>query len=556
MQPSLWIDRVETFFGRAASRINAISTAKLILCLIGIFLVWRFATLDFVEKSGDAVWKWSFLRYYAITGEWFPPLPDHHQGRWAINLPVLFFMKIFGPDMWVYYLYPLLTGLAAGLLLFALTFELSGSKAAGTVAFLLLLLFPPAVRESSQFLPMLSAACWMLAAGLLLVRRIGRGGGEFVFFAAGVLVAVSYGCKFTSLYWGAAFMLGLALLPFEEKTLFRVGKLRFGPGIFLFGFGILAVLTAETLLLNHFFHVRGGRVEIILGSHLGQAWEGRDYLSLPRYLLAFLRPLDLSGKYFDSLPLVIVLAGGFLPAILWLRRNEKSTARKFVALSFLTVYFLHCYVVYKVFPFLQPERPHGRYFIILGLFSLAMLTTAWPEIRALATRLLRNRHTALLTLWSVTGMLLVLMFIRVGNQWSHGDSPAHVIRNCANFDTARTENLPVMMRMLEPEEAFRKGRLSTDDLKYGNTWTALQAPAPVIVARRNGQKIVRDANGGHWEMLWNGDAVTPGKPVRALLLKENDSRIGVVTVTVEPPVCFARETSSAAAPAADKNDAE
>ena len=206
MQSSNWIDRVEMFFSRAASRINAVSTAKLILCFIGIFLVWRFATLDFVEKSGDAVWKWSFLRYYASLGEWYPVPPDHHQARWAITMPVLFFMKVFGPDMWVYYLYPLLTGLAAGLLLYFLTVELSGSKAAGTVAFFLQLLFPLVVRESTQFLPMLSAACYVLAAGLLLVRRVGRGGGEFVFLAAGLLIGIAYGCKFTSLYWGAGFM--------------------------------------------------------------------------------------------------------------------------------------------------------------------------------------------------------------------------------------------------------------------------------------------------------------------------------------------------------------
>lgn len=556
MQPTLWIDRLETFFDRVASRINAVSTAKLLLCFIGIFLVWRFATLDFVEKSGDAVWKWSFLRYYAITGEWFPPLPDHHQARWAINLPVLFFMKIFGPDMWVYYLYPLLTGLAAGLLLFALTVELSGSKAAGTVAFLLLLLFPPTVRESTQFLPMLSAACWMLGAGLLLIRRIGRGGGEFVFFAAGILVAVSYGCKVTSLYWGAAFMLGLALLPFEEKTLFRVGKLRFGPGIFLFGIGILFVLVTETLLLNHFFHVRGGSLEIIRGSHLGLTRQ--DDMSLLEYLFAFLRPLNPSGKYFDSLPLVIVLAGGFLPAILWLRRKDENPVRKFVALSFLVVYALHCYVVYNVFPFLQPERPHGRYFIILEVFSLAMLTVAWPEIRDLLTRLLRSRRIALLTQWSAVGVLLLLMFIRAGNQWSHGETPAHVIRNCVNFRTARMEHLPVMMRMLEPKEAFREGALSTDDLKYGNTWTALWAPPAMILKRRHEQEIVRDADGKYWEILWNRDAVMPGSPVRALLLKEGESRIGALTVTPEPATRFPEsgKADSAAVAALHENDAE
>ncbi len=149
------------FLSSRATKINTLPLLKLLSYLTIVFILWRFITLDFVETSGDAVWKWAFLRHYCESGVWFPATPDHHQGRWMINMPVLGLMKLFGPqNLYVYYLYPLLTAYGAAVAAFLITRELA-SQAAATATFVGCLLFTLIVRESTQFLPMLPAACYM-----------------------------------------------------------------------------------------------------------------------------------------------------------------------------------------------------------------------------------------------------------------------------------------------------------------------------------------------------------------------------------------------------------
>lgn len=111
-----WLDWLATAGNRLARRLNAFTHRQLLTGLILFFACWRFLTLDLIEKSGDAVWKWSFLRYYAVSGIWYPDTPDHHQGRWGLNLPVYALMKLFGTSWWVYYIYPLLTALGCAIL--------------------------------------------------------------------------------------------------------------------------------------------------------------------------------------------------------------------------------------------------------------------------------------------------------------------------------------------------------------------------------------------------------------------------------------------------------
>lgn len=270
---------------RLAEKINALSHRRLLSYLLLFFAFWRLLTLDIVEKSGDAIWKWSFLRYYASTGIWHPEFPDHHQGRWAINLPVYALMKLFGPNWYVYYIYPLFTALGCALLSYWIATKLR-SKAAGAAAFVLICLFPQTVRESTQFLPMLPAAFYMLGAALLFLRHLKTGTGWPLFWS-GLLVGISYGCKFTSLYWAVAFGLYLLLYPAEKREFFRIWKIHVGPAPFWFSAGVLLVLAVETVLLNRFFGVSAGRVEVILGSHLSHMVTP-NYLNFFEYLLSFL----------------------------------------------------------------------------------------------------------------------------------------------------------------------------------------------------------------------------------------------------------------------------
>lgn len=512
------IDRIEQAFLRIASRINAVSTVKLILCLIGIFLFWRFVTLDFVEKSGDAVWKWSFLRYYAITGEWFPAMPDHHQARWGINLPVLLLMKIFGDSPWVYYIFPLLTALGTGIFLFLIAARLR-SKAAGCVAFLIALAFPLTARESTQFLPMLPAAFFALAATWLLLRHIDTGA-LLPVFCGGILIGISYGCKLTSLYWAAGFLLCLSLWPSDRKTYFHLWKFQFGPAVFLFGFGLLAVLILETLLFYRFFGVVGGLPEIILGSHLSHRVRP-DYLNGFEYLFSFFRPLDLSGKYFDLFPHILLLVAGTGIAVLWAAAGRKP--QRFLAVSFLTAYLLHSYIVYKIFPFLHPEKNHSRYFLLLAAFSMLFCTAGWHDGIAWLEKRFPRRWVVSVSGIAV-GIFLLLLLIRTGNQWSNGNHVVMVWRTHSALKLADREGVAVLMKVKKPELALA-GDMASADAKYAKMWLTFWGPVELL-PNLDGRKpqLFFDANGKLWQLLLNGGKFAPGNPVRVLLLDEEQSK--------------------------------
>lgn len=517
---------------RLAEKINALSHRRLLSYLLLFFAFWRLLTLDIVEKSGDAIWKWSFLRYYVSTGIWYPEFPDHHQGRWAINLPVYALMKLFGPNWYVYYIYPLFTALGCALLSYWIATKLR-SKAAGAAAFVLICLFPQTVRESTQFLPMLPAAFYMLGAALLFLRHLKTGTGWPLFWS-GLLVGISYGCKFTSLYWAVAFGLYLLLYPAEKREFFRIWKIHVGPAPFWFSAGVLLVLAVETVLLNRFFGVSAGRVEVILGSHLSHMVTP-NYLNFFEYLLSFFRPLRLSGKYFETLP-VFLLFCTIIPMAASQLWKGCDAGRRFLAFSFLTVYLLHCYVVYKVFPFLHPEKVILRYFLLLAVFGILILVTGWSEAGERLRRFLSRRQLVLLQTVFL-GTMLVLMLIRAGNQWKNGNHPIALFRMQRNFAIAQQENLPVLNRIRDPETLPEK-RLSTADYKYGNMFLTVWGPVERLSEHNSRLPLlVEDSRGRIWEVLFRGDAMpSPGTPCRALLLNEESSRIATETFGPSRPL--------------------
>ncbi len=512
-------DRIAGFCQRFAQRIDAFSHRRLLGCLILFFACWRLLTLDVIEKSGDAVWKWSFLRYYATYGIWYPEAPDHHQGRWALNLPVYGLMKLFGSSWWVYYIYPLLTALGCAILAYWIASSLR-SKAAGAAAFVSICLFPLTVRESTQFLPMLPAAFYLLGATLLFLRHLKTGAGLPLFWS-GLLVGISYGCKFTSLYWAGAFGLYLLLFPAEKRKFFQVWKFHIGPAAFWFSAGVLLVLAVETVLLNAFFQVGGGRAEVILGSHLGTRVRP-EYLGFFGYLFSFFRPLELSGKYFDTLPTFFLFCGVLPMASVQLWKGCEP-GRRFLAFSFLTVYLLHCYMVYKVFPFLHPEKAHARYFLLLAVFGILILTTGWSEA---GTRLRKylSRRTLLLLQAAYLGAIFTLTMIRAGNQWQNGDNPLTLFRLCRNFETAEREKLPVLNR-IRSRKTLPMRKLTSADYKYGNMYLTVWGPAERLPQHNSRiPLLVEDTQGEIWEVLLRGEALpAPGAPCRALLLDEESS---------------------------------
>lgn len=517
----VWINRIQSAANRIAGAINALPSGRVLTTLIVIFAIWRAFTLNFIEKSGDAVWKWGFLRYYAATQQWYPLHPDHHQGRWGITMPVLGLIELLGDAYWVYYVYPLLMALGTGILLFLITRRLF-SQTAASAAFLLCMLFPLTVRESTQFLPMLPAAFYVLLATWLLLNHLKNGALVPVFFS-GILVGISYGCKFTSLFWGAAFLLFLSLHPSGKKCFFRIWKFHFGSAVVLFSLGLLLVLGTETVLLNHFFGTTFGRPEVILGSHLSNR-PSPQYLNLPEYLLSFLRPLYIKGKYFDFLPRIMLL-GLSLPFAIWLYRKG-SKEQRLIAFSFLVVYLLHCYVVYKVFPFLHPERPHGRYFLLLAVFAMIIVTGCWKK----AGEELKRRfsvHTVILAQILFIGVLLLMMLIKAGNQIKHGEHLFALLSTERKVAAARAETLPVLSRINDVEE-FLAGKITETDYKYGDLWTKFLGPVELVPVYGERFFPYKDESGRLWLLLFPlppSTASTPDGKVKCLLFDEMNSEI-------------------------------
>ena len=352
--------RLADHTARFIAAVNHTSDRKLLCLLFLCFAVWRFLTLDLIEASGDAIWKWRFLRYFTELGEWFPTGVEHHQGRWGLNIPVLGIMKLFGTDPWAACIYPLVIAFLCGLLIYLITRRIA-SRFAACSAYLIFLLLPQTARESSQFLPMLPATCFILLAIWLILRYLEQPEKTFLLFLSGLAVGVSYGCKFTSLYWALAFALFLSLYT-DQNSRRHLWKFRLNRPFLLFSCGVFLVLILETLCLNLWFGISFGRVQMIMSGHLHNR-PSPQYMGLAEYLFSFLRPLDLKGKFVETFPYACILLGGIFVVLLWLKKQKPAV--RLLTFSFITVYLLHSYMVYKVFPFLHPERPHGRYFLVL-----------------------------------------------------------------------------------------------------------------------------------------------------------------------------------------------
>lgn len=500
-------------------KLNALPSLKLLSYLTIVFILWRFVTLDFVETSGDAVWKWAFLRHYCESGVWFPAAPDHHQGRWMINMPVLGLMKLFGPqNLYVYYLYPLLTAYGAAVAAFLITRELA-SQAAATATFFGCLLFTLIVRESTQFLPMLPAACYMAWAIYCLLRFLK---GKHLGWVAGAAFGVflSYGCKITSLYWAPAIVLFLSVYHPDAKSYFRIWIFHLTPSILLFSAVLLGLIAVETVILNEIFNVKTGQFGIIMGSHLKDR-PNPQYIGLGKYLLSFLRPMYMTGKYYDFLPQAMIFASGLLAAVLWLK-DKKPFVCKMVAFCFLTVYLEHCYLVYKFFPFLHPERPHGRYFLVISLFALILTAAGASDIKKFLQKWTGPRPALLLMSAFVTVFLVVSLIRAINGALKDNIFTPIMLQQSVN--AANREHLPVLVQL---EDGYDGVKAAKQDIKLSNAMLVFYGPSADIPARFN-QPLILKATDGQYYALISGK-ITAGQPTRLLVIRDLEPSIATVT---------------------------
>lgn len=518
------VKRIELQNEKIASQINQITENKLVIILIAVWSFWRILTLNFIEKSGDAVWKWRFLRYYAESGTWFPASPDHHQGRWAINLPVYMIMKIFGTEAWSYYIFPFFTSLVTCLLLYYLGRKLK-SKASGVIVFLLALLFPLIARESNQFLPMLPAAMFLLA-GLVVAINDFDSHKWYNMLICGILVGLSYGCKVTSMYWAASIGLFLIFFDYGGKVFFKLGPFKITREALLFSLGVACIFSAETLFINHFFGVKFGQFQVILGSHLSDRPEP-EYMNLIQYLFSFIRPLDMSGKYFEFIPTLLIIGAGMGSAILLILKRRNDLCIKFISFTFIATYLFHSYVVYRFFPFLHPEKAHGRYHLILGAISLILLIISSNEWRELLRRRLSGKIAFLVSL-SFYATLLIIMLIYAGNAWSHGNHLLALLNVNRILKQANSEKIPVFLQIEKTKNIVSVSNIASSDKKNGTLFLSFWGPLEMLSKERKYHMLFTTENGSVVEYLWGAPPVT--ETIKGAILTKYNAEIRSLSV--------------------------
>ncbi|MBN1141563.1 MAG: glycosyltransferase family 39 protein [Deltaproteobacteria bacterium] len=512
-------------FSILREKINHTSEWKILSCLVLFFAVWRLIALEFIEKSGDSVWKWSFLRYFHETGIWYPLFPDHHQGRWAQNLPVLGLMKIFGAHPWVYYILPLVTAFGVSLLCYWIARQL-GDRFAGVLAFLLPMFFVHTVNESNQLLPLLPAAFWLLAAVALCFRYFSSGKHLWLFFVAGIFLGFSWGCKVTAAYWCVAIGLFLLFSNLPGKNLFRVWKIRVGWDVILLTLGFFSIFIPETVLLNHFFGVKAGRLSMLFTKHLGGPTSEEVLPSILEYLFSFQLPFKPQGKGISFLPKMIFLTTGIPILVLWLKKNNGLIFHRFFAFIFFVAYLLHSYVIVGIDPIRYPERPLGRYFIILILFCMIASAAGWQEFSGFLKSKIKNEkfYKVLVTMLVILSILF-LAGHPLNETIFHNNNISRIIKAEKRMKLVRKENLPVLAVLKNPPEYFDQ---KDSDPKVSRLWVAFWGPIQLIPEffDQTPLSLVHDKRGMAYNYLWGGRIPVAGEIRKCAIVSELDIRIG------------------------------
>ncbi|HKP61165.1 MAG TPA: hypothetical protein VJV78_30755 [Polyangiales bacterium] len=174
--------------------------------LLAATLIVRITCLRTIDLGGDATFKWFFVRSWPFANTW---VFDHHTARFSINVWIWMVQRLFGTHPNGMYLPPLLASLAQVPLLYACGRAL-GVPAAGFLACLLLLLFDPAHDASSQLLPGIFQATYVLAAlhGVLRFARAPEQGRRWL-WATGIWLFVAYLAMVTSVYVFPGVALGI-----------------------------------------------------------------------------------------------------------------------------------------------------------------------------------------------------------------------------------------------------------------------------------------------------------------------------------------------------------
>ena len=232
---------------------NVLSRDALALAGLLIATAWvRVWTLRTIDLGGDATYKWYLVRSWSYANPW---VFDHHSARFAINVPIWITQQLFGTHPNGMFVTPLLASVAQVPLLYGCGRAL-GSRASGVLACLGLLWFEPMVDASSQLLPGIFQATYVLAA-LYCVLRFARApeADRHFLLLAGLGLFLAYLAMVTSVYVLPGLLLAVWLIRRRVRDVLSLS------GTFA------ALLACETLGYALSSSYRFGQLQLILHTH-------------------------------------------------------------------------------------------------------------------------------------------------------------------------------------------------------------------------------------------------------------------------------------------------
>lgn len=334
-----------------------------IIILAAVFL--RTLFTSYVELGGDALEHWHLAK--AMSADFDPGrlAGNHHRLRWATNAWPILYSALFGWGYGVYYILPILF---FGLLLVAAAYFVRLMRPGVFPFALFVLVFfgePMFFRATSNLLPFIFAALYMMLAACFLVRAV-RDGGQILLAATAAFFFLAYGAH-------------------ENSVLFVPGACAFVLWNLGFRRGLLALVTigaygcllvaAETVAFDLVTSrsITFGRLEL-----LGKAFGITAKAATQRYEVSSI--LDLIRPWF-GIPLytgILVVAG--LASGVYLARMERRGVEapgvSLPAFFVFSFFFFHAFLLQSVDPVIPFSPPNEKYLTNATIWAALSTTFA------------------------------------------------------------------------------------------------------------------------------------------------------------------------------------
>ncbi len=242
-----------------------------------------------IWENGDIELKWWAVKAWANFQ--FPDFPpNHHNMRWAITFPAVFFIRLFGDGALQYLLLNHLVFALTTAGLYALIRSLT-SPLVAALALAVWLINPAVSGLAANLMPEIYSIAYVVAA-LLALQRAYTTGSRWFFAGAVALMFCAYGAKETNIF----FMPGWGLYELMRRRWSNAALI-----VAVFG----ALLVVETLAVDTLLsarHIVWGRAQAILqAGHLNEMTE--DWIYQPIDLFTrwlFIAPTNLDRLEFYS----------------------------------------------------------------------------------------------------------------------------------------------------------------------------------------------------------------------------------------------------------------